>query len=102
MYKLILIGDGGSGKTTYLKRILHGNFRREYIATVGVDVSEVTFKTNQGFEITFQVWDTAGQELHNQLNDIYFIGAHAAIVMFDVTSSITFLGVEGWNTLTSP
>lgn len=95
-YKLILIGDGGTGKTTYLQRVKDGSFRREYVATVGVDVRDVTFKTNYGTVITFQVWDTAGQEMYAQLNDVYYIGAHAAIIMFDVTSRITFRNVETW------
>lgn len=95
-FKLILIGDGGTGKTTYLKRIKDGSFRREYIATVGVDVSDVSFRTNYGENINFQVWDTAGQEIYSQLNDVYYIGADAAIIMFDVTSRITFKNVATW------
>ncbi|ELA47678.1 small GTP-binding protein domain [Vavraia culicis subsp. floridensis] len=95
-YKLILIGDGGTGKTTYLQRVKEGSFRREYIATIGVDVRDVTFKTNYDTEISFQVWDTAGQEMYAQLNDVYYIGASAAIIMFDVTSRITFRNVETW------
>lgn len=95
-FKLILIGDGGTGKTTYLKRIKDGSFRREYIATVGVDVSDVNFRTNYNENIHFQVWDTAGQEMYSQLNDVYYIGADAAIIMFDVTSRITFKNVATW------
>lgn len=95
-YKLILIGDGGTGKTTYLQRVKDGSFRREYIATIGVDVNDVTFRTNYNSHISFQVWDTAGQEMYSQLNDIYYIGASTAIIMFDVTSRITFRNVETW------
>lgn len=95
-FKLILIGDGGTGKTTYLKRIRDGSFRREYIATVGVDVSDVSFKTNYGQDIHFQVWDTAGQEMYSHLNDVYYIGADAAVIMFDVTSRVTFKNVSVW------
>lgn len=95
-FKLILIGDGGTGKTTYVTRLLDGKFRRTYVATVGVDVSNVSFKTNYGLSINFEIWDTAGQELKSQLNDLYYLDAHAAIIMFDVTARITFKNVSMW------
>ena len=57
--KLVLVGDGGVGKTTFVKRHLTGEFEKKYIATLGVEVHPMEFSTNHG-KIKFNVWDTAG------------------------------------------
>ncbi|KCZ79906.1 hypothetical protein H312_02708 [Anncaliia algerae PRA339] len=95
-YKIVLVGDGGTGKTTFIKKILDGIFITEYNATCGADVSLVNFSTNYGIDLTFEVWDTAGQELKSKLSDAYYIGAHAAMIFYDVTSSITYTNFPHW------
>jgi small GTP-binding protein len=60
-FKLVLVGDGGVGKTTFVKRHLTGEFEKKYNATVGVEVHPLQFQTNRGL-IIYNVWDTAGQE----------------------------------------
>lgn len=69
-FKLVFVGDGGVGKTTFVKRHITGEFERRYIATVGVEVHPMTFHTNHG-PICFNVWDTAGQEKLSGLRDGY-------------------------------
>ena len=58
-FKLVLVGDGGVGKTTFVKRHLTGEYEKKYIATIGVEVHPMPFFTNKG-QIKFNVWDTAG------------------------------------------
>lgn len=94
-YKLVLVGDGGVGKTTFVKRHLTGEFEKKYIATLGVEVHPMPFFTSKG-QILFNVWDTAGQEKLGGLRDGYYIGGHSGIVMFDVCSRITYQNVPKW------
>mmetsp|Transcript_10766 Transcript_10766/g.22896 ORF Transcript_10766/g.22896 Transcript_10766/m.22896 type:complete len:215 (+) Transcript_10766:151-795(+) len=95
-FKLILVGDGGVGKTTFVKRHLKGEFEKKYVATLGVEVRPLTFYTNRG-PIVFSCWDTAGQEKFGGLRDGYYIGGQAAIIMFDVTSRVTYKNVPNWH-----
>ncbi|KRX01512.1 P-loop containing nucleoside triphosphate hydrolase [Pseudocohnilembus persalinus] len=95
-YKLVFVGDGGVGKTTFVKRHRTGEFEKKYNATQGVEVSNIDFFTNHG-GIRFNIWDTAGQEKLGGLREGYYIGANAAIIMFDVTSRITYKDVPKWH-----
>jgi len=96
VYKLVLVGDGGVGKTTFVKRHLTGEFEKKYVATLGVEVHPVMFQTNRG-KIQFNVWDTAGQEKFGGLRDGYYIQGECAILMFDVTSRVTYKNVPNWH-----
>eukprot|EP01084_Bolivina_argentea_P016134 30219_1 len=95
-FKLVLVGDGGVGKTTFVKRHKSGEFEKKYVATLGVEVHPLTFFTSLG-AIIFNCWDTAGQEKFGGLRDGYYVGGKAAIIMFDVTSRITYKSVSVWH-----
>ncbi|KAK1348080.1 small Ras GTP-binding protein [Hamiltosporidium tvaerminnensis] len=95
-FKVVLIGDGGTGKTTYINRVRQGGFIKDYVATVGAVVHEVRFTISEQHDILFYVWDTAGQEMHSILNETYYLDADGAIIMFDITSRITFTHVPFW------
>jgi len=94
-FKLVLIGDGGVGKTTFVKRHLTGEFEKKYIPTLGVEVHPMPFFTSKG-KILFNVWDTAGQEKLGGLRDGYYINGNCGIIMFDVCSRITYQNVPKW------
>eukprot|EP00658_Telonema_sp_P-2_P077982 TRINITY_DN71_c0_g1_i1.p1 TRINITY_DN71_c0_g1~~TRINITY_DN71_c0_g1_i1.p1 ORF type:complete len:223 (+),score=82.34 TRINITY_DN71_c0_g1_i1:209-877(+) len=94
-FKCLLVGDGGVGKTTFVKRHLTGEFEKKYVATIGVEVHAMKFETNRG-RLVFNVWDTAGQEKFGGLRDGYYIQGQCAIIMFDVTSRISYKNVGVW------
>ncbi|XP_004344244.1 ran-1-prov protein [Capsaspora owczarzaki ATCC 30864] len=94
-FKLVLVGDGSTGKTTFVKRHISGEFERKYVATIGVEVHPLLFHTSFG-AIKFNVWDTAGQEKFGGLRDGYYIQGQCAVIMFDVTARVTYKNVPNW------
>jgi GTP-binding nuclear protein Ran len=95
-FKLVLVGDGGVGKTTFVKRHQTGEFERKYVPTIGVQVSSLELQTTQG-PIRFSIWDTAGQERFGGLREGYYLEASCAIIMFDVTAPTTYKSVGNWH-----
>ena len=83
-FKLVILGDRGVGKTTFVKRHLTGEFNKKYEPTYGADVYPLQFETNRG-PIRFSCWDTAGPERFGSLRDGYYVNADCAILVFDVT-----------------
>ena len=94
-FKIVLSGDGGVGKSSFVARHISDKFKNEYTATLGVDVHPLVFQATYG-TIVFDVWDTAGQEKFGGMTDSYYINAKAAIVMFDVGSLTTRKNIKKW------
>lgn len=93
LYKVIIIGDSNVGKSTLLLRYCDGEFvESQYISTIGVDFRIKTTKHN-GLDVKLQVWDTAGQERFRNIVNSYYRGAHAVVVCFDLTDSMTLQSV---------
>lgn len=93
-FKILLLGDGGVGKTSFIKHHLTGEFVKSYIATKKVNINSISFNTTRG-DVVFNIWDFPGQGKFSNLEDNYY-GAHAAIIMFDVTSRISYKSVPFW------
>lgn len=94
-FKLVILGDGGVGKTTFVKRHLTGEFNKKYEPTHGAEVHPMDFETNRG-PLRFSCWDTAGQERFGSLRDGYYVNADCAILMFDVTCRLTYKNIPMW------
>ena len=91
-FKILLVGDGGVGKTSFIKRYTTGNFSPNYVPTTGVDIYTCHFNTNYG-RIVFYCWDVAG---HGGLRNTYYINSDGAIIMFDVTSPLSYKNMDVW------
>jgi GTP-binding nuclear protein Ran len=94
-FKVLLLGDGGVGKTTFLNRLVTGEFIPHYIATMGVSVAPLPIQTTKG-QIILNIWDTAGQEKFSQHRATYYNDADAAIVFFDTTSKLSYRNAANW------
>jgi len=97
LFKLLLIGDSGVGKSCLLLRFADDTYTETYISTIGVDFKIRTVEID-GKVIKLQIWDTAGQERFRTITSSYYRGAHGIIVVYDVTEMDTFHAVERWMT----
>jgi GTP-binding nuclear protein Ran len=95
-FKVLLVGDGGVGKTTLLRKHLTGKFAEKYVPTMGATVHRLQFRTTRG-PIIFNCWDTAGQERMGGLRDGYYLHSDAAIIVFDLTSRSTYMSLPNWH-----
>lgn len=95
LFKLLIIGDSGVGKSCILQRFAGENFSGTYISTIGVDFKIRTL-TIDDERVKLQVWDTAGQERFRTITSTYYRGTHGVIIVYDVTNPESFANVKRW------
>lgn len=95
LFKLLLIGDSGVGKSCLLLRFADDSYVESYISTIGVDFKIRTVEQD-GKTIKLQIWDTAGQERFRTITSSYYRGAHGIIIVYDVTDEESFNNVKQW------
>ncbi|XP_069704162.1 uncharacterized protein [Periplaneta americana] len=96
LYKILVIGDLGVGKTSIIRRYVVRNFSKEYKATVGVDYSLKVLNENGKPTIRVHLWDIGGEERFRCLTRIYYKHAQGACIVFDVRNGSTFDAVTKW------
>lgn len=95
--KVIVVGNGQVGKTSMITRFSKGIFTNEYKKTIGVDFLEKKMYLSEvGEEVTFLLWDTAGQEEYDAITRTYYKGAVACILAFSTVDRDSFDAVESW------
>nr|CDS34289.1 small GTP binding protein [Hymenolepis microstoma] len=93
IFKLLLIGDSGVGKSCILVRFTDDTYYENFSSTIGVDFKIRTVDLD-GHHIKLQIWDTAGQERFRTMTVAYYRGAHGIIMVYDVTSKESFRNIE--------
>ncbi|XP_060040776.1 ras-related protein Rab-8A isoform X2 [Erinaceus europaeus] len=95
LFKLLLIGDSGVGKTCVLFRFSEDAFNSTFISTIGIDFKIRTIELD-GKRIKLQIWDTAGQERFRTITTAYYRGAMGILLVYDVTNEKSFLNIRNW------
>lgn len=99
LFKILVIGELGAGKTSFIKRYVHQIFSDHYRATIGVDFALKVFQwDDEGTVVRLQLWDIAGQERFGNMTRVYYKEAVGAIIVYDVTRADTFSAVDKWKT----
>ena len=95
LFKLLLIGDSGVGKTCILFRFSDDAFNSTFISTIGIDFKIKTIELH-GKKIKLQIWDTAGQERFQTITTSYYRGAMGIMLVYDITQSSSFGNINKW------
>lgn len=95
LFKMVIIGDSGVGKSALLLRECDEVFEDSYISTIGVDFRYRTVDVD-GKCVKLQIWDTAGQDRFRTITSAYYRGANGVIVVYDITSKRSFENVNRW------
>lgn len=95
LFKLIIIGDTGVGKSCLMKRVMDDEFKQEHQVTIGVEFGSFNL-TVEGKVVKIQIWDTAGQESFKSVTRIFYRGAHCVFLTYDITRDETFVSLVEW------
>jgi hypothetical protein len=86
LFKVVLIGDSGVGKSNLLSRFTRNEFLLESKSTIGVEFATRSIQVD-GKTIKAQIWDTAGQERYRAITSAYYRGAVGALLVYDITKA---------------
>jgi len=96
LFKILVVGDVGTGKTSLIKRYVHNIFSMHFKPTIGVEFALKVIHWDTKTEIRLQLWDIAGQERFGNMTRVYYKEAVGAMVVFDVTRLSTFEAATKW------
>ncbi|XP_035254690.1 ras-related protein Rab-5C-like [Anguilla anguilla] len=94
-FKLVLLGESAVGKSSLVLRFVKGQFHEHQESTIGAAFLTQTVCLDDT-TVKFEIWDTAGQERYHSLAPMYYRGAQAAIVVYDITNADTFTRAKNW------
>lgn len=95
LFKVVLIGDSGVGKSNLLSRFTRDSFSLESKSTIGVEFATRSQEID-GKIIKAQIWDTAGQERYRAITSAYYRGAVGALLVYDIAKHLTYENVTRW------
>ncbi|MHA2098918.1 MAG: Rab family GTPase [Candidatus Kariarchaeaceae archaeon] len=94
--KVVLLGEGGVGKTSLRKVYLGEGFKQSYQMTIGADFAAKRIKISDSLTVTANIWDLAGQTRFQQMRTSYYNGVGGALLVFDISRPITFERLQIW------
>ncbi len=94
-FKVCVLGDGGVGKTAIIQHLLGKAFTPNYLLTIGTDISTFQLQHN-GKNLHLQLWDMAGQTRFDVVRNLYFSGARAGVLVFDLTRETSLHSLTKW------
>jgi len=97
VFKIIIVGEAGVGKSCLLRRFVDQNFTENYVNTIGVDFKVKTIEL-MGKTVKLNLWDSAGQERFRTIVNTYYRGAHGICLVYDITDPDSFLRLGNWLT----
>ncbi|TRM59816.1 GTPase [Schizophyllum amplum] len=95
LFKVVLIGDSGVGKSNLLSRFTRNEFNLESKSTIGVEFATRSINVD-GKTVKAQIWDTAGQERYRAITSAYYRGAVGALLVYDIAKHATYVNVTRW------
>ena len=95
MFKILLLGDSGVGKSSVLIRYTKNEFNLDMRSTIGVEFA-LKFLKIDDFQLKIQIWDTAGMERYRSITNAYYKGAKGVIIVYDITRRKSFENVDNW------
>ncbi|KAM3594209.1 uncharacterized protein V6R79_004208 [Siganus canaliculatus] len=95
LFRLLMLGDSGVGKTCMLRRFTESEFDPSHISTIGVDFKMKTLQID-GLKVRVQIWDTAGQERYHTITKQYYRRAQGIVFVYDITNKMSFQHLAKW------
>jgi small GTP-binding protein len=95
VFKILLLGDGGVGKTSLLRRFIHNTFDVDYHSTIGVQFMTKIIKFHNK-NVKLVIWDIAGQSKHTTYRHLYYKAANGVILVYDLTRENSFYNLPKW------
>ena len=95
-YKVIILGDGATGKTSIANRFTDDKFAQQYKQTIGVDFFMKRLVMPGDVHVALQIWDIGGQSIGSKMIGNYIYGAQAVLVCYDITNYQSFQDLEDW------
>ena len=96
VFKIVLVGDYGVGKSTSIHRFVENKFKANYVPTLGVQVTKKSIEIN-GDNIDLMIWDLAGQDRYKMVRQRFYINTEGILMLYDITRMSSLINIKKWH-----
>ncbi len=96
VFKIVLVGDYGVGKSTSIHRFVENKFKANYVPTLGVQVTKKSIEIN-GNNIDLMIWDLAGQDRYKMVRQRFYINTEGILMLYDITRMSSLINIKKWH-----